>query len=213
MAKNKHGFPGGFTGKIGNVVLVQRGDTYYMRSVPAKTVNPRSPKQQANRRIFGLSSSLAAKLAPFLRISMQPVPDKSPRGAFISLNKNTSIVYGEHGPVILYPKLILSAGTLPPPIRLSAVREHPGVLRLNWEAGDAPSHTARQRDTLLFLLLVPDTHERFFVIHGPERHETTYALPIPESLQASPLHVYSLTRSANGKKVSDTVYVGEPGRT
>lgn len=208
MAKIKNGFPGSLSGKVGNVVFVQRGDTFYMRSVPAKTVNPRSPAQQANRRLFGLSSSLAAKLAPFLAISLQSVPDKTPRGAFISLNKNTAIIHDEDIPVIRYPKLILSAGTLPPPHSLSVFREQLGLLRLNWKNPDFSTTSARQNDTLLFLALVPDTHERFFIIHGPERHENRYEVSVPESLHNHPLHVYALARSANGKKFSETVYAG-----
>src|SRR6476661_1799421 len=36
MAKFKDGILGGFSGKVGTVVGVQKGDTYYMRSLPKK---------------------------------------------------------------------------------------------------------------------------------------------------------------------------------
>ena len=49
-------------GKIDGVILYTRNGIQYVRSMPAKVSNPRSPKQMQNRKQFGGASKLASSL-------------------------------------------------------------------------------------------------------------------------------------------------------
>ena len=85
-----------------------------MRSLPTEVHNPRTPRQQAGRAVFGAASSLAASMSQALTVGLRGVATAmrmSARNVFISLNRQcVSIVEGE--PVVDYGALRVAEGEL-----------------------------------------------------------------------------------------------------
>ena len=91
MARIRDGLFGGFSGKLGNIVGVFRNGSYHLRTVPARVSNPKTPEQQANRTAFGMRSTLARRLKPFIATSLSGTGKTSYWGAFISYNSGSAV--------------------------------------------------------------------------------------------------------------------------
>lgn len=109
MAKLPDGILGGFKGKTGNVIGVVRNGTQYIRSSPSRIKNPKTPKQQANRKKFALASKLAYRLGPFIEKGFAAANVKTPRGACISANMKSGI-FEEGDSGIRYSNIMVLAG-------------------------------------------------------------------------------------------------------
>ena len=210
MAKLPDGIFGGFRGRIGNVVGVKRNGKFHIRAVPAKVKNPKTKKQQQNRNKFGLASSLASRLKPFVKRSFSAAEQRSWRGAFISYNTRTAIkpADDEESLEIDYPNLVLSAGVLYPPEDVSAERDAQGDILISWNDNSGDGN-ALPNDKVLAVAIYEDGP---LPISAPEdaiRKDEQMSIPIAAFFRKKPLHIYICMMAADESISSNTVYLGE----
>ena len=114
MARCNNGFLGAFSGRLGPAVGYLWMGRQCVRSLPTEVHNPRTPRQQAGRAVFGAVSSLAASMSQALVVGLRGVAAAmrmSARNVFISLNRqHISLVEGE--PVVDYGALRVAEGEL-----------------------------------------------------------------------------------------------------
>ncbi|WP_069130671.1 DUF6266 family protein [Rhodohalobacter halophilus] len=209
MAKLPDGIFGGFRGKIGNVVGVKRGDTFYIKSAPTTMKNPRTKKQQANRNRFGLASSMAARLNPFINVSFRNVKEKTRRGAFISYNMKSAIQQSDEGPVINYPELILSTGILKQvesPIAELKRDSDAEKIHLTWSDNSGEGN-ARGTDRVLILTITNRAKIAAYSIHDFVRADEFAELALPASMKGKEIYLYLAILSKNGDMGAHSVFV------
>ena len=114
MARCNNGFLGAFSGRLGPAVGYLWMGRQCVRSLPTEVHNPRTPRQQAGRAVFGAASSLAASMSQALTVGLRGVAAAmrmSARNVFISLNRqHISLMEGEL--VVDYGALRVAEGEL-----------------------------------------------------------------------------------------------------
>lgn len=207
MAKIRDGIFGGFSGKLGNLVGMYLNGKHYLRTVPSYINNPRTKKQQANRKAFGMVSKLVARLVPFIEVTLSAVEGKQPRGAFVSYNMRSAVKYDTEGEVeIDYTNLVVSAGLLKQPEGPSAERTDDGSVIVRW-TDNSRDGNARPNDKALLLAL----HEgriAGYNLEGSPRKAGEAVLPIAPAYKDAPVHVYLCMSSARGTLFSNSVCLG-----
>lgn len=113
MAISKNGLTGGVSGKIGNVVGVSRNGSFYFRSMPVETKDPRTEKQVTQRSKFLVTQSFLRTFSPFLRMGFrfEAMGMKSTFNAAMSVNMPHVIKDGNNGFVVDYPNVLVLTET------------------------------------------------------------------------------------------------------
>lgn len=210
MAKLPDGLFGGFRGRIGNVIGVKRGDTFYVRSAPARVKNPKTEKQQAHRSRFSLASKMASRLAPFISVSLQNSTHKTTRGAFISYNMKAAMQKTENGIQISFPELIISTGVLKQVDSPAAERtENDGkpFIRITWQNNSGKGN-ARSDDKILVLALSEKLKITHYSLNAASRADEIATLELPPSLADEPMHIYHCLLSGDESLSSSTEWLG-----
>jgi len=211
MAKLPDGLFGGFRGRIGNVIGVKRGDTYYVKSAPSKVKNPNTEKQQAHRSRFRLASKLASRVAPFIAVSLQNSNYKTTRGAFISINMKAAMKQADEGITIHYPELILSTGVLKQAGTPNAEKKKTGektTIHISWQNNSIEGN-ARNDDKILILALSEKKNIAHYLLDAATRADEAASLELPSSIADQPLHVYLCLLSKDGKLSSPSEWLGK----
>ncbi|MDR2907075.1 MAG: DUF6266 family protein, partial [Bacteroidales bacterium] len=76
MAIYIKGINGPFSGKVGNIIGSYRNNTDYIRAMPTKIANPRTPAQTEQRNKFAKAISLIKPLVPLIRQAKQQTKNK-----------------------------------------------------------------------------------------------------------------------------------------
>jgi len=210
MAKLPDGIFGGIRGRIGNIVGVKRNGKFHIRSIPDNVKNPKTKKQQQNRNKFGIASSLASKLKPFIKRSFSTDGEKSWRGAFISYNMSAAIKPADDEQTfeIIYPNLVLSAGVLYPPEDVTAERDDDGNIRISWTDNSGEGN-ASPDDKLLAVAINEDGPRLTTAPESTARKAEVSGISLPKSYSQSIVHIYICMMAADESISSNTVYLGE----
>ena len=211
MAKIPDGILSGFRGRIANLVGVKRRGEYYIRSISQFPKNPRTKKQQANRKRFGLASGLAARLDPFISKSFAATDGKTSRGAFISCNLRSAIRSNDEGePEVDYSNLILSAGPLTPVGNATAERTEEGEIRVRW-TDNSGEGSAREKDKVMLLAIY--ARERpvpaYNLNTSYTRSDEQGLIRLSGYLRKQSLHVYLAVLSDDGAMAANSLYLGD----
>ncbi|WP_320167973.1 hypothetical protein [Mangrovibacterium marinum] len=149
MAKVKGGLLGSVSGKLGPVVVVQRGDTTYVRARPVYTENSWSERQLKNQQRFRAVNAFCTqnKLMVIQPIWNKLVAGKSGYHLFLKANMPA---FGRDGGLEDLSLLHFSDGKLALPFHLQARRLDAMTIRVSWE-NDPLLPASRMRDELLFI--------------------------------------------------------------
>lgn len=208
MAKLSDGILGGFKGKIGNVIGVVRNGTQYIRSSPNQIKNPKTPKQQANRKKFALASKLAYRLGPFIERGFGAVEGKTPRGACISSNMKSGI-YEEGDDGIRYSNIMVSAGALRQVDGAAAERLEDGTVRVTWQDNSGTGN-ALEDDRVMILALAKDKQfKNCYKLEGAKRSREEEILELADVLKKEPaVHLYLSVISESRDLTANSEYLG-----
>lgn len=208
MAKLPDGILGGFKGKIGNVIGVVRNGTQYIRSSPSRIKNPKTPKQQANRKKFALASKLAYRLGPFIEKGFASADAKTPRGACISSNMKSGI-FEEGDSGILYANIMVSAGALRQVEGPVAERTDDGNIRISWQ-DNSGSGNALANDRIMILAMAEEKQfHACYLLEGAERSSEEEVLELDSVLKNEPaVHVYLSVISESRNLTANSEYLG-----
>lgn len=148
MAKIRNGLLGMISGKLGSMVVVTRGTTTYVRSVPKYTDQSWSEKQLQLRQRFKAVSLFSQE---HKRGLIWPIWNLAPGKAsgyhrFVGANIGA---FDLDGRVKDRALVRFSDGTLPAPIRVKAERL-PGEIRITWE-NEATLPRTRLSDQLWYM--------------------------------------------------------------
>lgn len=153
MTKLNAGLLGALSGKIGNVVVVNRGNTAYVRSVPKYTEESWTDNQRQVRRRFALVSKFCQE---FKKSLIYPIWNKLP-GPSSGYNKflGTNIkAFDKEGTMMDMSMLHFSNGSLKPPYRLT-VEKREGEIAIGW-SNDPDLSRVRAKDKLMFMAVIDE---------------------------------------------------------
>jgi hypothetical protein len=214
MGTIKKGILGGFNGKVGTVVGSNWKQTAYMRSLASSVKNPRTPAQLKHRAKFKMTMEYLQPLAPLIRIGWKHFAKKNQSVFNVAFNYFFKNVMGPYWVWELEAdprKILISRGTLTPAEQTSITIGHnPGVTsftvfwRDNSDVGDA------SKDDIALIAIV-NRHKRKSIISFNEftRFRTIGSgrFTIPKDWVGDQVYTYLGFVSADGKRVSNSVYV------
>lgn len=208
MAKLPDGIFGGFSGRIGNVVGVIRNGTQYIRSAPSQMKNPKTPKQQANRKKFALATKLASRLSPFIERGFGTVEGKTPRGACISCNMKSGI-YEEGDSGIRYPNIMVSAGALRQVEHPVAERTEDDNIRIKWQDNSGSGNALAGDRVMILAIGEGKQFHSCYVLEGAERSKEEDVLEMDNVLKKeASVHVYLSVTSESRNLTANSEYLG-----
>ena len=205
MATINHGILGGFSGKVGNIVGYRYKNRFCIRQMPVKTLKPPTLKQLAQRSKFGLSNAFLSQLRPALK----PLPEKGKRqisafnscfskvirGAIAGSYPNFGIHYGA---------VKLTSGSLYSGCNCF-VSEAAATLIFNWCPG---THNCPFEGSVVMLAYNPAKEQWIYHKAAAGNADRLAMLDLPCSFRGDRVETWLYFVSANGKAVSDSVYLG-----
>ncbi|MDR2906813.1 MAG: winged helix-turn-helix domain-containing protein [Bacteroidales bacterium] len=202
MARIKDGILGGISGKIGNIVGANRQATSYIRSLP-RIVNPKTPKQTAQRNKFAIAIKLMRPLTPILKqgwkIHAHP---KSTFNAAVSHTIQNVITGTAPNFQVNYQNIIISIGDLPLPKNLK-IKTDNGILTLTW-SNNSNTENAQPTDKLLLALINPTKNQTTLVYNQATRANKKHQINLNPWL-GNTIHAYIAFISNNQTQTSNTI--------
>ena len=208
MGKYNQGILGAFSGKVGNVVGSSINGVDYMRSLPRKSTKTPTLPQLMQRAKFALMADFLRPLGAVVKVGFQSrKKGLTPYNAASSYNLEHAITGTYPNFVVDYPEVIFSKGNLlvvtDPEIATTVAAE----LEINW-VNDAPVSGTGGTDKATIVVYNP-LQDKFAIAPGAAaRSAETYTLELPADFSGDTVHVWISFVSADGKKVSDSSYIG-----
>ena len=207
MAKLRKGILGPFTGKIGTVVAVMRGNTVYIRALPRKSHKPQTAGQIAAREKFKLVNSLLSPMRPFIGAGFK----------YLALHKSAfdlAFTANYHGAILgVYPDLsidysqvVLSEGRLWPLKAAVMVLEATNILHLSWDVDWTPY--SKIDDQVMLVLNCPALGFADGMINLGSRYLQECRFHLQPRMTGYEVDVYVALISKTGKHASKSQYMG-----
>jgi hypothetical protein len=208
MGKIRKGILGGFSGKVGTGVGASWKGIAYMRSLPLKVRNPRTPAQLNQRSKFAVTLSFLKPMTGILRMGWKLYAHKqSPFNAAMSYTIDNAITGAYPNFAIDPSKVLISRGALSPALNGSATPAAGGSIYVEWEDNSGLG-TAKQTDKALIAILNPGKSEAYLEIAGAGRSETTSSANLPTDWVGNTVHAYLGFISEDGREVGNSVFLG-----
>lgn len=177
------------SGTIGPVVACTWLGVPYLRSLPAHTNNPRTPRQQAQRGRLGKAMNFLRPLTPVLRVGFRE--EALGRSAFNAAMSYTMryALHGEREDVRLnYRQAAVSQGCLTTPARAS-VGFKDGQALFEWD-NSSRTGNASPRDHALLVVYHKQLQQAVYETTGSQRADGLATLNYPTNWQPDDLAVY-----------------------
>lgn len=208
MGKIKQGILGGLSGQVGNVIGANWKGVDYLRIKPTSVANPRTEGQVNQRTKFSTVLSFLQPMTDFLRVGFkQYASGMTQFNAAMSYNINNAITGTAPNFLIDYPNALVSRGNLTTPANGAAVSTTAAELDISWSDNTA-NGSALATDKALIVALNSTRGEAVFTTAGPERSIGVANLVLPSDYSGENLEVFLGFVSADGTKVSNSVYLG-----
>lgn len=210
MGKIKQGILGGFSGKVGTVIGSSWKGTDYMHAIAKHVKNPNTEGQQMQRDRFRTTINFLTSMVPFVQVGFKQYAKKqSEFNAAVSYTIKNAITgdYPEY--VIDYEKVLVSRGKL---AKASGGRAsvNPGEVKFTWEENDDERYASAD-DVAMALVYDSESGESFYTTAGDGRRRgrPTQIINIPARSIGHKIETYLSFVSADGKYVSNSVFLGE----
>lgn len=207
MAIAKNGLMGGVSGRIGNVIGVNRNGSFYFRSLPVYTKDPKTEKQVVQRSRFLVTQSFLRTFSPFLRVGFrfEAMGMKSTFNAAMSVNMQHVIKDEDNGFEVDFPNVLVSKGLLgTSEITGATVAE--GVLSVKWSSIRADN--ASYDDEVMMLAYNPERNVAVYDLHSGKRESLESRLALPLNWEGDYVETYVTFMTADITQVSDSLYAG-----
>lgn len=207
MATLKDGIFGGISGKVGSVVGATWKGVPYVRSLPRKTKDPKTTNQLKQRIRFNLTMDFLRKITPLIRVGFQTGEEirMTAFNAAMSYNMKHAIRVGDDGLELDYPNVLIANGVLGGARGCHAEAEN-DTLCVCWES--APLPDTRHDDMAVVLAYNPSKQESEYDLNAGKRKNGKAELPLPEGWKGDEIETYLAFRSADGSRVSNSIYTG-----
>ncbi len=208
MGKIKQGILGGLSGQVGNVIGANWKGVDYLRIKPTSVANPRTEGQVNQRTKFSTVLSFLQPMTDFLRVGFkQYASGMTQFNAAMSYNLNNAVIGTLPNFSVDYPNALVSRGNLTTPANGVAVSTTAAELDITWSDNSA-NGSALATDKALIVALNSTRGEAVFTTAGPERSIGVANLVLPSDYSGENLEVFLGFVSADGTKVSNSVYLG-----
>ncbi|WP_342332668.1 DUF6266 family protein [Pedobacter sp. FW305-3-2-15-E-R2A2] len=204
LSKSAFGCP---NGKIGNMVY------YMLKGQPVCRLigeqGEPSIKQLANYQAMKVTMVLIKQMKEFITNSFELEARGTVKNAHnlaVSYNKKQAL-QGEYPNISVdYSKVVLSYGQLPGARDFSISKTETGLI-LNWNPESyANGHDGD--DILMIQLYYPLIKKGRSLLNASRRDSGQVFIPIEESMIQQPIEVYACFKSADGKQISNSIYLG-----
>ncbi|ALL04528.1 hypothetical protein AQ505_02875 [Pedobacter sp. PACM 27299] len=195
------------SGKIGNVVFYELNGQIVGRGI-GKAGKP-SKKQLANRQAMSATMDFLKPMTDFINVSFKSEAEgslKNPHNLATSYNKKNALT-GEYPNIrVDYTKAILSKGQLESANQLKISKGENG-LHLSWDSSVAEN--GENDDLLMVMISHPGRKRASSYLNAARRVEGICYLPLAKDwMMEEQMEIYVCFKSANGKLISDSTYVG-----
>jgi len=203
----RKGIFGGFEKKTGMLIGRCAKGKSIISAVQYKKVKLRTVAQLDQQLRFDLANSVLKWFSDLIAVGFKHIAGKgSAFNTAVRYNFRALVTGISPDYVIDYSKLVYSRGSLDGPHRPSINRLSDG-LQVSW-LPDVQTRFNQHSDQATFVIYCPD---REMIMKFPEyviRAAMGCFLPMPPGLRDVPLHAWMSLISADGKVVSDSVYLG-----
>lgn len=209
MGKYKKGILGYFRGKVGTVVGAVIHGIHYMRSLPDTTDNPTSAQLNVRARMI-LVMQFLRRLKDLINIGYQQFnKGGSPMNAATGYHlKNAVTGTNAANYAINYEKVMFSVGDLLKPVGLATAATATGKIDFSW-ANNAPASGTGGTDMATFVVYCKTRDELVTLQRAVPRSALTYSLQLPPEFSQLEMECWMSFVSVDGKRVSDSVYIGQ----
>ena len=207
MAIALNGIFGHQNGRIGNVVFYTLNGRNVSRMI-GRYVDKPSPDQEANRNTMTVVMKFLQSMAEMVKLGFDVEAKGTVRNAFnlaVSHNKKHALTGQGEAHKINYKKVLLSRGVLPSSEKTSITKVDGGVL-IEWEI--STGNKAYGSDMVMIALHYPGSNGTDVSLNAAKRGDGKVFIPVHKSLRDEPVETYMFFRSANGERVSDSIYLG-----
>lgn len=207
MALSFNGPHGPLKGKIGNLVFYLLNGQPVVRTIgdPGKP----SKNQKGNQQAMSVTMKAVKSMKDFINSSFELEARGTIRNPFnlaVSYNKKHALT-GEYPNIkVDYSKIVLSYGNLPLAADLKMVKTDTGVL-LSWDL-DNEDFDALNNDMVMLMLHHPSSQKSTIALNACRRDAGQHFIPVSDALLNEPIEGYICFKSANGKRISDSAYLG-----
>lgn len=208
MAKLLSFHPFRLSGKLGDQVYYCRNGQQMVRKIPGPRKNEPTEAQLCQQAKFALLTKFLKPLKPLLDKTFNKPSVPAPGSARAFSHNYRQAVGGTYPSLsINYPQLLLSCGDLPKADSPAAAATLPGRLRFYWtdNSGCGRSMT---NDKAFIAAYCEEIDQWIFMLDTAFRAAGTCTVDLKE-FSGMRVHTYLGFISANGKYVSESVYVGE----
>jgi hypothetical protein len=209
MAKINHGILGPVHGKIGSVVGATWKNIPYLRLPPrkkSKKTQP-TPAQIACREKFKFVQEWLLPFFPYVTIGFKNYAFRRTEinAAFSAVYQQATL--GAYPNLSIdYSKVVLSKGSLPPLYQVQMQRDAPDTVSLTWQRNY--NDNSSFDDHVMLVLYSRDLKITDGFIGGVKRTDMQCRFQLNPKLVGQSLDVYVSAVSLNGKRVSDSEYLG-----
>ena len=205
MALSPHGPHGPLIGKVGNLVSYILNGQVVTRMVGRKRTK-HSKSQLANYQSMAVTMRLLRNMTDFINSSFEIEAKgtvKNQHNLATSYNKKQALK-GEYPNISVdYSKVVLSYGKLEIAQNLKMEKTNTG-LQISWDTqGGQPN------DMVMILIHQPVDEQSLTYINACRRDAGSYFIPFSDEKKLQEqLECYICFKSANGKQISNSVYLG-----
>ncbi|WP_285008603.1 DUF6266 family protein [Pedobacter faecalis] len=211
MGKYLKGILGSFSGLIGTVVGASWKGIDYMRSRPKKSNKPATEEQQKQRDTFALVTSFLRPITDVVNLGFQAYnKGETPYNAAFSSIMDKAITGVYPAVEINYPQVELSRGSLLDCPEISVASDEESTLSLTWvDNAPTPDKNSNATDKISIVVYNPVKNKYVTAISVVARSTGSYEMSLPLNFSGDEVAVWAFFAAANGKKVNDSVFLGE----
>ena len=207
MGTIKRGILGGFSGKVGTVVGASWKGIDYIRSIPAKVRNPRTPDQVKQRTKFATVINFLTKITPVIKVGFKNYANKQTAfNAAVSYNLLNAVTGSKDDYKMDYSKVLVSRGSLYKPISGTTKIEDDEV-SVAWDVNYSGNGSYSDMSTIL--LFNPDKNESIIDAEVTDRAEGFASIAYKDQWKGDEIEIFLMFTSEDGKLVSDSLYLGQ----
>lgn len=204
------GILGKFSGAVGTVVgSTWKGISYMRMRGAGKRTGTSSQAQVEQQSKFKLVTYFLKSLKGLTDITFKSAGVNMTTGNFAlssNLNKVITGVYPSFK--IAYDKVLLSQGPLPNAFISAATAGTAGKVNFTWSDDSAIDPDANATDNVVLVAYCQERNLGRYALKAGSRSELTSSLDVT-GFSGKPVETWILFISADGKKVSDSVYAGQ----
>lgn len=209
MGKYKKGILGYFRGKVGTVVGAVIHGIHYMRSLPDTTDNPTVAQLNVRARMTIVVQFLR-RMKSLINVGYQQfTKGGTPMNAATGYHlKNAVTGTNAANYAINYEKVVFSVGDLLKPVGFATAATAVGKIDFSWQ-NNAPATGTGGTDMATFMVY-SRTRDEFVILEAiVPRSALTYSMQLPLEFSQLEMECWMGFVSVDGKRVSDSVYMGQ----